>query len=518
MWGWMLTFGNIVRHHADNDADKPAVIFRDRVSTYGELNARANRLANALLAQGYAKGDKVAVLMKNHRAYIEIIVGLAKIGVIAVPINYRLVYSEVEYIVRNSECRGFVAASDYLDIAERLHRQGPQLDLLLVVDLANAADGLTPYESFISGQSALEPAANIHEHDALYLGYTSGTTGKPKGVVISHRSRMLTGMAAAYEYRIDASDVQLIAAPIYHAAPWIFLMMQLIVGGTLVIQESFVPESFYQGVEKYRVTNAFLPPTLFNLLVNVKEEERGGYDVGSMRVFISAGSPLPTKTKQDILTVFPQCDLHEFYGSTESAITLNIKPQDIRRKERSVGKPFPFVECLLLDENKRPVAAGEVGELYIKAPYLLDGYYNNDKANEESFHGDFFTVGDMALRDEEGFYYIVDRKKDMLISGGINIYPREIEEVLFHHPDLLDAAVIGVPDPVWGEAVKAIVVPREGASPTEESVIRFCEGKLAGYKKPKSVDFVQSLPRNPSGKLLKRELRDQYWRDQQTRI
>jgi long-chain acyl-CoA synthetase len=513
----MLTFGSIMKQNAEKFRDKPAVIFKDKQWSYSELNNRANQIANAFLSKGYKKGDKVAVMMKNHSSYIEIILGLSKIGVIIVPINYRLVGSEIDYIVSNSESRGFIITDEYKGEVESVLPQLNWLDDVIVIGGASSTN-MIDYESFIAQGSVREPDIQVNETDTLYLGYTSGTTGKPKGVVISHRSRILTGMAAAYEYKIDESDIHIVAGPIYHAAPWIFLMMQLIAGGTLIIEESFSPEQFLADVERYQATNTFMAPTMLNFLVNLNEKTKSQYDISSMRVFISAGSPLPTQTKLDILAFFPAVDLHEFYGSTESAITLNIKPKDIRRKDRCVGQPFPLVECLILDENKNPVKMGEIGELYIKAPYLLDEYYKNPEANEAAFKDGYFTVGDMALQDEEGYYYIVDRKKDMLISGGVNIYPREIEEALYSHPDILDVAVIGVPDPVWGESVKAIVVPREGITLTEKDIIHYCDGKIANYKKPKSVDFVKELPRNPSGKILKGELRSTYWNQNQVQI
>ncbi|WP_456273128.1 class I adenylate-forming enzyme family protein [Bacillus sp. AK031] len=513
----MLTFGSIMNQNAKKFREKDAMIFKDQRWSYSQLNNRANQLANAFLSKGYKKGDKVSVMMKNHSAYIEIITALSKIGVIIVPINYRLVGSEIEYIVTNSESRGFITTNEYAAEIEKLFPQLNGLEDVIVVD-GTSQENMINYETFIERGSIAEPEVHVDETDTLYLGYTSGTTGKPKGVVISHRSRMLTGMAAAYEYKIDESDIHIVPGPIYHAAPWIFLMMQLISGGTLVIQESFDPEEFLADVEKYKATNTFMAPTMFNFLVSLDGETKAKYDVSSMRVLISAGSALPTQTKLDVLDFFPEVDLHEFYGSTESAITLNIKPKDIRRQDRCVGQPFPLVECLILDDEKKPVQTGEIGELYIKSPYLLDEYYKNPEANEASFRDGYFTVGDMALQDEEGYYYIVDRKKDMLISGGVNIYPREIEEALYSHPGILDVAVIGIPDPVWGESVKAIVVPREGTALSEEEIINYCEGKIASYKKPKSVDFVKELPRNPSGKILKVELRSQYWDNNQVKI
>lgn len=513
----MLTFGNIIRQNASKYKDKPAVIFQEKTLTYGELNARANKLANAFLKAGYKKGDKVAVFMKNHGAYIDIMVGLSKIGIVLVPINYRLVGAEIEYIVQNSDSKGIIFTAEYADKVSDLLPNLPQLETALIIG-ESENDKMINYDTFIQYSSDVEPDVVVSEVDTFYIGYTSGTTGKPKGVVISHRSRILMGMVAAYEYKIDESDIHLVGGPIYHAAPWIFVVMQLLVGGTLIIHESFRAEALLADIDKYKITNTFLTPTSYNFLVNTTSNIKEKYDISTMRVLISAGAPLPTRTKLEILDFFTEIDLHEFYGATESAITLNIKPNDITHKDRSVGQPFPYVTCLILDDKQEPVKHGEIGELYFKAPYLLDEYYKNPEETAASFYNGYFTTGDMAMQDDEGFYYVVDRKKDMLISGGVNIYPREVEEVLYQHPGILDVAVIGVPDPVWGESVSAIVVAREKVELTEEEVINFCKDKLASYKKPKSVEFVDKLPRNPSGKLLKTQLREQYWENEKNRI
>ncbi|MFC5590544.1 class I adenylate-forming enzyme family protein [Sporosarcina soli] len=500
----MLTLGSILEQNAKKYHNKRAVIFKDKVLTYGELNERANKVANSLSDRGFKKGDKIAVFMKNHLVYAELIVGFAKAGIIMVPINYRLVGAEIDYLINNSDSTGIIFTEEYVDVIKEILPGLPQLDTVIIVG-DSTSENMISYEELLDNGDSSNPEVDIKEEDPLYLGYTSGTTGNPKGIVISHRSRVLTGMAVAYEFKLDESDIHLVGGPIYHAAPLIFLLTQLIVGGTIIIHETFRPNKVLADIASYQITNTFLTPTMHAFLVEVQEKVKA--DISSMRVLSSGGAPLPTQIKKDILNTFPDAGLHEWYGTTESALTLNMKPKDIHHKDQSVGHPFPFVECVILDDKKQPVQQGEIGELYFKAPYLLTEYYKNPEETEAGFHEGYFSVGDMAMQDEEGFYYIVDRKKDMLISGGVNIYPREIEDVLHMNPKIKDVAVLGVPDPVWGESVKAFIVAAEGKSLTEKEVITYCEGKIASYKKPKSVSFVKEIPRNPSGKALKTELR-----------
>ncbi len=261
-----------------------------------------------------------------------------------------------------------------------------------------------------------------------------------------------------------------------------------------------------------------MAPTMFTLILSLPHEERAKYDVSSVRCIISAAAPLHTKTKEEILDYFKGADLHEFYGATETGIVTNLRPRDQRRKIRCVGQPFFGADIKLLDAEGREVGPGEVGEIYAATPFLLQEYYKRSEATEKGTHGNYFSVGDMARCDEEGYYYIVDRMQDMIISGGSNIYPAEIEEVLHSHPKIQEAAVIGVPDEKWGESVKAIVVLKPGESASEKDIIEYCKENAADYKKPRSVDFVDDLPRNPSGKILKRIIRKQYWGEQDFQV
>jgi acyl-CoA synthetase (AMP-forming)/AMP-acid ligase II len=300
-----------------------------------------------------------------------------------------------------------------------------------------------------------------------------------------------------------------VTCPLYHSAPPVFAGLHTILGGFVYVMPKFDPEQFLKVIDEEKITSTFMVPTMLNMVANLPNEVKKKYDLGSMRNLVVGGAPFHISTKKTILEIFDNDCLFEFYGSTETGINTILLPEEQLSKTESCGKVFDGNDILLLDEDRKPVKQGEVGELFMKNNMLIDGYFRNKTATDESFHEGYLSVGDMAYMDEEGYYYIVDRKKDMVISGGVNIYPAEIEITLNHHPKVFDSAVIGVPDEQWGESLKAFVVLKAGCEATAEEIIDYCKENLAHYKKPKCVEFISELPRNPSGKIVKKLLREQ---------
>ena len=508
-----------VELNAAKNPDKTAIIFGERRLTWRELDDRANRLASGMIGLGLNKGDKVTILSFSCPEMLELYVGLNKAGLVGVPMNFRNVGKEITYQVNNSDSKAFVFGEEFIDRVWPIRDQFEQVASSSFVVIGDQApEGAVNYEALLSGAGSAHPGVEISEDDPSVYLYTSGTTGHPKGAVRSHRGAVLLGMNACIEYGFNDSDVNLTAAPLFHSAPAFFANTHLFIGAPVCVLKVFDPVLILEAIEREKITDFFMAPTMFSMILSLSDEEKARYDVSSVRCIISAGAPLHTNTKEAILDYFKGADLHEFYGSTESGIVTNLRPCDQRRKIRCVGQPFFGAEVKLLDAEGREVGPGEVGEIYTSNPSLLQEYYKNPEATQAGSRGRFFSVGDMARCDEEGYYYIVDRVQDMIISGGSNIYPAEIEETLHSHPKIQEAAVVGVPDEKWGESVKAIVVLKPGEASTEDEIIEFCKENMAGYKKPRSVDFVDELPRNPSGKILKRVIRKQYWKDKEFRV
>jgi acyl-CoA synthetase (AMP-forming)/AMP-acid ligase II len=348
--------------------------------------------------------------------------------------------------------------------------------------------------------------------------YTAGTTGKPKGALrraIDPRA-IITRVVALN--CVEPTDVHLVAGPLYHSAPGGFALYAHLFGQTVVVMRKFDPEDALRLIARHRCTTTFMAPTLLKRIVDLPAEVRARHDVSSMRSIVVAGAPCPMRVKEEVLAHFGPV-LYEFYGSTELGIDTVLRPEDMLRKPHSCGRAAPHIELAILDDDGRPVPTGRPGELHVRRHVgVFDEYYKKPEATRETARGDWLSVGDVAFMDDEGFVYICDRKRDMIISGGVNIYPAEIEDVLHRHPDVQDAAVFGVPDPEWGERVHAAIQPRTGVAPTAEAVIVFCRAHLADYKAPRQVSFHDEFPRDTAGKLVKRLLREPYWAGQTTRV
>ncbi len=514
----LLTYQG-VEHKSLTRPDDIATVCGARSRTWAELNERANRVANGLLNMGLKKGDKVTILSFNCTEMLELFAGLNKAGLVIVNMNFRNVGREISYQVNDSDSKAFILGEEFIDrvwpIRNHLEKVAPGNYIVMG---EQTPEGAVNYEDLLERADGANPGIKVSENDPSLIIYTSGTTGHPKGAVRSHRGVVLMGLFACAEYGFGENDVNLTAAPLFHSAPAFFANTHLYIGAKVCVLKVFDPVAILETIERERVTDFFMAPTMYDLILSLPDEERKKYDVSSVRCAISAAAPLHTATKDAILDFFKGADLHEFYGATETGIVTNLRPRDQRRKTRCVGQSFPGTDIKLLDPDGNEVKQGEVGEIYASNPFLMQEYYKNPDATEKGTHGRYFSVGDMARCDEEGYYYIVDRRQDMIISGGSNIYPAEIEETLHSHPKIMEAAVIGVPNETWGESVKAIVVLKPGESATEQEIIEYCKANAAEYKKPRSVDFVDELPRNPSGKILKRTLREPYWKDKQQQV
>ena len=511
-----LLIGESLKSTARKFPDKTAFVFRDRRITYREFEDRVNRLANGLLARGYIPGDHIAILAFNCIEYFEILYALAKCGMTAVPVNFRLAGPEISFIINHSDARALIYQASFRDTIEEIRSDFKNVakDDFIVFDGEDSLED-TDYEEFISATDPTPPEIGIEERAAWYIGYTSGTTGRPKGALRSHRSSLLlaSNLDMAHE-----NDVILLIMPLFHSNSIWFGSMAVYYGATTVIHHSggFDPSEILAVMDREKITFSSLVPTMYTMILQLPDKDN--HDTTSVRRLLVSSAPLMTKTKDQILSFFSNSELFEAYGATELGIVTWLRPEDQYRTVRSCGKVAPFCKIKLINDAGDECEPGEVGELFAAAPFMFDGYYNQPEADAEAFRGEYVSVGDMAKMDEQGFYYVVDRKNDMIISGGENIYPTEIDDVISKHPKVHTAAVIGVPDEKWGEAVKAVIVLKPGKELTDKEVIAYCREHLAGYKCPKSVDFTESIPMTPTGKLLKRELRKRYWTEFKKKI
>jgi long-chain acyl-CoA synthetase len=505
---------DLIALHAARTPDRPALIQDDRQLSWTEFHELRNRLANALTAMGVRAGEHVIVYAANSIENLLASSGARAAGAVAIPMNHRLSAEEVRYILDDSNAAVVFVGDSFAPMAEgvRSVAHGVRQWIFIGEERRPWARALA---DLLREGSPASPAA---PGGGGSMVYTAGTTGKPKGAlrrVIDPASVM----ARLRDFDLaDSSHVHLVAGPLYHSAPGGFALYAHFFGCPVVVMPRFEPEAALRAIERFHCTSTFMAPTLLKRIVDLPADVRVRYDVSSMRVIVVAAAPCPMRVKEEVMRYFGPA-LYEFYGSTELGINTILRPEDVLRKPGSCGRPTPDMALAILDDAGQPVPVGQPGELYVKShPGMFDEYWRKPEATRQMQRGDWSSVGDVAYQDAEGFVYICDRKRDMIISGGVNIYPAEIEDVLHRHPKIQDVAVFGVPDDEWGERVHAAVQRRPGESLTADEIVSFAREHLAGYKVPRQVSFEQDFPRDSAGKLVKRLLRDPYWADRATKV
>jgi acyl-CoA synthetase (AMP-forming)/AMP-acid ligase II len=514
---------DILTIYAQTQPAKPGVI-DDRPDgtvvtwTYAEFEAQSNRVANLLLSLGARPGHKVLWCGPNSPEVVAVMSATRKIGAIAVPLNYRLTPEEALYVINHSDAEVAYVDYEYAPMFAGLRGQLDKVRHIIAVGGPKSPEGQAPDGMLTDADIAAAPAGVPDVGDATGGGgamiYTSGTTGKPKGAVRFGPldPEVMGALLMLFGYRPD--DIYITSGPLYHSGPSAFMGAGLLFGQTIVLQRKFDAEDWLRLVDKYHVSSTFSAPALIRMVCALPQEVKDRYDRSSMRVMVANAAPWSYALKQQYVADFPPGSLFEVYGSTELGVDTVLKPEDQMRKPGSCGQPAPGIEIVLFDEDGHQVTGtgpDHPGEVFIRSKVVFDAYYKNDASYESNKRGDFHTVGDIAYWDDEGYLYICDRKTDMIISGGMNIYPAEIEAALEQHPEIYDVAVFGIPSEEWGEVVHATVVLSPGSSLTGEEITAFAREHLASYKVPRSVDFTGELPRTGSGKLLKRQLRAPYW-------
>ena len=501
------TIGGMLAATARQLPGKIAVICDDRPITYQELNARVNQIAHGFLHRGMDRQSRIATLMHNSVELVEIYFALAKAGMVGIPLNVRLTAPELCYMIDHSDATALILGGEFASTLNQLRPRLSKVEHVITVgdEYPNGGEFYNLYRN----QSTHEPDIKVNADDESFIIYTSGTTGKPKGVVLTHNNHMWNTINYTIAYPMEASDVELALTPMFHSSTLGRIFTYIFAGATLITSKRFDPVQAMELIGTYKVTSITQTPTMYAALLNLKAKD--SHHTETVKRVVTGAAPVSPKMKGEIAQLFTHAGVFDLYGLTEASPGVTIlRPNDPPDKTASVGKPMMSVEVKIVGDDGGQLPPGKIGNVVCRGPNVMKGYYKDLPSTQEVLRDGWLYTGDLGMMDGDGYLYLTGRKKELIISGGDNIYPAEIEAVLQQHPFILEAAVIGVPDKYWGESVKAIVVTKSGKTMTEREVIDYCKSRLASYKKPTSVAFIDALPKNAAGKVMKDELLKRY--------
>ncbi len=512
----MYTLGDIPRTAAAYYPDRIAVVFEGSRWTYRQFNVRINRFANALIALGCKQGDRLTIMADNCAKYLEAYFAAAKLGMTVTPLNTRLGDEELVFIMNDSEATRLVVGDGYEEKVRILMPKLKNIETWISFD--NPLDGFLDYDALLAGATDDEPDPDLYdvqEDDLAILMYTGGTTGLPKGVMLSHRNCMISGITAALSMSLNPDDSTCYVLPIFHVSWWPILAIMLVCGKVCINRKPNL-DVIFKLIQDEKCTHMNLVPTIYGWMTDYPNIEK--YDLSSLRILSYAGSPFPTEVLIRCIKRFGNI-FGQGYGATETAgAPVTMLSWDDHYLEgpkakylTSAGKASPCSRVKVVDENDNPVPTGEVGEICVKGKHIMKGYWKNPKLTAEVLKGGWYHTGDMGFMDKDGYIYMTDRKADMIISGGENVYPKEVEDVIYAHPAVRECSVVSSPGEEWGEIVRAVVVLKPGVSATEQEIINHCKKTLAGYKCPKAVSFWDDLPKSIIGKIMKKEIKQKFW-------
>jgi fatty-acyl-CoA synthase len=502
------SIADLLRRTAQRAPDKIAIVYRDRRQTYADLDATVSRTAAALAARGVAAGDRVAIFSHNNHAFVVCYFALARLGAVSVPVNFMLGASEVGYVLAHSGAIGLIAEDALIPVAGRAPGVADLAVRAVITEQGgDVPAGWEPVADWMAFDGPAAPDTVLEDDDLAQLIYTSGTESRPKGAMLTHRSLIAQYVSCVADGEMTGDDVEVHSLPLYHCAQLhCFLTPGVYLGATNVVLPGADPALILATIEAERATKLFCPPTVWISLL--RHPDFGRRDLSSLRKGYYGASIMPVEVLKEIADRLPGIALFNFYGQTEMGpLATVLKPADQVRKAGSAGRAALNVETRVVDEADEPVPSGQIGEIVHRSPHAMLGYWQDPERTAETFAHGWFHSGDLGVMDDEGYLTVVDRKKDMIKTGGENVASREVEEAIYQHPAVAEVAVFGLPHPRWIEAVTAAVVVRDGQTVTEDELIAHCRERLGSFKVPKYVEFVDTLPKNASGKLLKRELR-----------